>query len=177
MLYTQKLVIQPLGEPVQPVSLFFCRNNTAINMACCLSEEAKEQKRINQEIEKQLRKDKRDARRELKLLLLGKFANRLSFCRSMIVCCRLSPRPVAILSAKFAPVCESGTFTNFCKILKCFTTLCSKCPTSLSLKSALILACWVILIDATPTTTVHRLHRVAYFHFMYYSNYNHCFRC
>lgn len=40
-------------------------------MACCLSEEAKEQKRINQEIEKQLRKDKRDARRELKLLLLG----------------------------------------------------------------------------------------------------------
>lgn len=42
-------------------------------MACCLSEEAKEQKRINQEIEKQLRKDKRDARRELKLLLLGKY--------------------------------------------------------------------------------------------------------
>ena len=38
---------------------------------CCLSEEAKEQKRINQEIERQLRKDKRDARRELKLLLLG----------------------------------------------------------------------------------------------------------
>ncbi|XP_068246979.1 guanine nucleotide-binding protein G(q) subunit alpha-like [Palaemon carinicauda] len=37
-------------------------------MACCLSEEAKEQKRINQEIERQLRKDKRDARRELKLL-------------------------------------------------------------------------------------------------------------
>lgn len=42
-------------------------------MECCLSEEAKEQKRINQEIERQLRKDKRDARRELKLLLLGKF--------------------------------------------------------------------------------------------------------
>lgn len=42
-------------------------------MACCLSEEAKEQKRINQEIEKQLRKDKRDARRELKLLLLGMY--------------------------------------------------------------------------------------------------------
>lgn len=40
--------------------------------ACCLSEEAKEQKRINQEIERQLRRDKRDARRELKLLLLGK---------------------------------------------------------------------------------------------------------
>ncbi|KAL3885395.1 hypothetical protein ACJMK2_025458 [Sinanodonta woodiana] len=43
-------------------------------MACCItcmSEEAKEQRRINQEIEKQLRKDKRDARRELKLLLLG----------------------------------------------------------------------------------------------------------
>lgn len=42
-------------------------------MACCLSEEAREQKRINQEIERQLRKDKRDARRELKLLLLGEF--------------------------------------------------------------------------------------------------------
>lgn len=42
-------------------------------MACCLSEEAKEQKRINQEIERQLRRDKRDARRELKLLLLGEF--------------------------------------------------------------------------------------------------------
>ncbi len=40
-------------------------------MACCLSEEQKEQKRINAEIEKQLKKDKRDARRELKLLLLG----------------------------------------------------------------------------------------------------------
>ena len=42
-------------------------------MACCLSEEQQEQKRINAEIERQLRKDKRDARRELKLLLLGKF--------------------------------------------------------------------------------------------------------
>lgn len=45
-------------------------------MACCLSEEAKEQKRINQEIERQLRKDKRDARRELKLLLLGESVRR-----------------------------------------------------------------------------------------------------
>lgn len=42
-------------------------------MECCLSEEAKEQKRINQEIERQLRRDKRDARRELKLLLLGEY--------------------------------------------------------------------------------------------------------
>ena len=42
-------------------------------MARCLSEEQKEQKRINAEIERQLRKDKRDARRELKLLLLGEF--------------------------------------------------------------------------------------------------------
>ncbi|XP_066138652.1 G protein alpha q subunit [Euwallacea fornicatus] len=40
-------------------------------MACCQSDEAKEQKRINAEIEKQLKRDKREARRELKLLLLG----------------------------------------------------------------------------------------------------------
>ncbi|KAG7253765.1 hypothetical protein CRUP_011092 [Coryphaenoides rupestris] len=41
-------------------------------LACCLSEEAKEARRINDEIERQLRRDKRDARRELKLLLLGR---------------------------------------------------------------------------------------------------------
>ncbi|XP_035207371.1 guanine nucleotide-binding protein subunit alpha-11-like [Stegodyphus dumicola] len=40
-------------------------------MACCMSDKAKEQKRINREIEKQLRNDKRAARRQLKLLLLG----------------------------------------------------------------------------------------------------------
>ncbi|XP_072007012.1 guanine nucleotide-binding protein subunit alpha-14 isoform X2 [Engystomops pustulosus] len=38
---------------------------------CCLSAEEKESQRINAEIERQLRRDKRDARRELKLLLLG----------------------------------------------------------------------------------------------------------
>ena len=42
-------------------------------MACCMSDDEKEQKRINQEIEKQLRKDKSNARKELKLLLLGKY--------------------------------------------------------------------------------------------------------
>ncbi|KAI1239928.1 hypothetical protein IHE44_0011367 [Lamprotornis superbus] len=36
-----------------------------------MAEEAKEARRINDEIERQLRRDKRDARRELKLLLLG----------------------------------------------------------------------------------------------------------
>ncbi|KFD58837.1 hypothetical protein M514_00530 [Trichuris suis] len=40
-------------------------------MTCCSSEEAREQRRINREIEKQLQRDKRNARRELKLLLLG----------------------------------------------------------------------------------------------------------
>ncbi|VDO97284.1 unnamed protein product [Soboliphyme baturini] len=40
-------------------------------MTCCTSEEAREQRRINREIEKQLQRDKRNARRELKLLLLG----------------------------------------------------------------------------------------------------------
>ncbi|KAM6329248.1 guanine nucleotide-binding protein subunit alpha-14 [Alca torda] len=38
---------------------------------CCLSAEEKEAQRISAEIERQLRRDKRDARRELKLLLLG----------------------------------------------------------------------------------------------------------
>lgn len=39
--------------------------------ACCLSPEAKEARRINDEIERQLRRDKRKGRREYKLLLLG----------------------------------------------------------------------------------------------------------
>ncbi|CAG08423.1 unnamed protein product, partial [Tetraodon nigroviridis] len=38
---------------------------------CCVSAEDRENQRINEEIEKQLRKDKKDSRRELKLLLLG----------------------------------------------------------------------------------------------------------
>lgn len=37
----------------------------------CLSADEKESQRISAEIERQLRRDKRDARRELKLLLLG----------------------------------------------------------------------------------------------------------
>ncbi|XP_054629033.1 guanine nucleotide-binding protein subunit alpha-14-like [Dunckerocampus dactyliophorus] len=38
---------------------------------CCVSAEAMEKQRINEEIEKQLRRDKKDSSRELKLLLLG----------------------------------------------------------------------------------------------------------
>ncbi|XP_059214244.1 guanine nucleotide-binding protein G(q) subunit alpha-like [Centropristis striata] len=38
---------------------------------CCLPAEAKERRRVHKEIEKQLRRDKHDSRRELKLLLLG----------------------------------------------------------------------------------------------------------
>ncbi|XP_014016193.2 guanine nucleotide-binding protein subunit alpha-14 [Salmo salar] len=38
---------------------------------CCMSAEEKENQRINQEIDRQLRRDKKDSRRELKLLLLG----------------------------------------------------------------------------------------------------------
>ncbi|CAL8249331.1 unnamed protein product [Merluccius merluccius] len=38
---------------------------------CCSSQEDKAKKRINEEIERQLRRDKKDSRRELKLLLLG----------------------------------------------------------------------------------------------------------
>lgn len=40
---------------------------------CCLSAEEKESQRISAEIERQLRRDKKDARRELKLLLLGEW--------------------------------------------------------------------------------------------------------
>ncbi|KAI3361757.1 hypothetical protein L3Q82_002100 [Scortum barcoo] len=39
--------------------------------ACCLSPEAKEARRINDEIERQLRRDEKDSLREYKLLLLG----------------------------------------------------------------------------------------------------------
>nr|XP_020476787.1 guanine nucleotide-binding protein G(q) subunit alpha-like [Monopterus albus] len=39
--------------------------------ACCLSPGAKEARRINGEIERQLRRDEKDSRREFKLLLLG----------------------------------------------------------------------------------------------------------
>ncbi|XP_061881803.1 guanine nucleotide-binding protein subunit alpha-14-like [Entelurus aequoreus] len=38
---------------------------------CCVSAEVREKQRINGEIEKQLKRDKKDSRRELKLLLLG----------------------------------------------------------------------------------------------------------
>lgn len=40
---------------------------------CCLSAEEKESQRISAEIERQLRRDKKDARREFKLLLLGEY--------------------------------------------------------------------------------------------------------
>ncbi len=71
---------QPLPGAVFPVPRLFDRAPPkspvaaaaeTFTMACCLSEEQQEQKRINAEIERQLKKDKRDARRELKLLLLG----------------------------------------------------------------------------------------------------------
>ena len=40
-------------------------------MACFLSEEQRAQARINKEIEKQLKKDRKEQGREIKLLLLG----------------------------------------------------------------------------------------------------------
>ena len=41
-------------------------------MSCFLSEDQRIQRRINQEIEKQLIRDKKAMKKELKLLLLGK---------------------------------------------------------------------------------------------------------
>ena len=55
--------------------------------ACCLSPEAKEARRINDEIERQLRRDKRDSRREYKLLLLGESPEILSeYTLSVCLC-------------------------------------------------------------------------------------------
>lgn len=55
---------------------------------CCESEAVKEQRRINDEIERMLRKDKKDSRRELKLLLLGKYSSyyHVWFCVVEVVC-------------------------------------------------------------------------------------------
>lgn len=47
---------------------------------CCLSAEEKESQRISAEIERQLRRDKKDARREFKLLLLGEWLRLPEFC-------------------------------------------------------------------------------------------------
>jgi len=56
-----------------PPDRYFAFDMKEAIMRCCISEEAQEQNRINREIEKQLQRDKRNARRELKLLLLGEF--------------------------------------------------------------------------------------------------------
>jgi hypothetical protein len=52
-----------------------------MKMACCMSAESREQARINKEIERQIKKDKRDQRKELKLLLLGasSYGQRVTF--------------------------------------------------------------------------------------------------
>ena len=41
-------------------------------MGCCMSQEEQEGKRINEEIESQIRKDKLMMRNEIKMLLLGR---------------------------------------------------------------------------------------------------------
>ena len=45
---------------------------SADEMACFMSEEQRLQNRINKEIERQLTKDRKDMKKELKLLLLGR---------------------------------------------------------------------------------------------------------
>lgn len=61
---------------------------------CCLSAEEKESQRISAEIERQLRRDKKDARRELKLLLLGEWPR---FTSAPLRCSRLLPIPTSLL--------------------------------------------------------------------------------
>jgi hypothetical protein len=81
-------------------------------MSCCLSEEAREQKRINQEIEKQLQRDKRNARRELKLLLLGEFPLLHHWSDHSVgrLCAHTSAAFVSCLSAVSWPVGIGGAF-------------------------------------------------------------------
>ena len=50
---------------------------------CCVSAEDKENQRISEEIEKQLRRDKKDSRRELKLLLLGEHHRRVTHTHTL----------------------------------------------------------------------------------------------
>lgn len=78
-------------------------------MACCLSEEAKESKRINAEIDKQLRRDKRDSRRELKLLLLGMWTPPFpEYMFFFVLCCRVLSLVWNLLGAFLAML------TNIC---------------------------------------------------------------
>ena len=44
-------------------------------MSCFLSEEVRAQNRINKEIERQLTRDRKEANKEIKLLLLGKLSS------------------------------------------------------------------------------------------------------
>ena len=52
-------------------------------IGCCLSNEEKNQKRVNDEIERQLIQDKKTARTELKVLVIGK---RFQFTLQQVCC-------------------------------------------------------------------------------------------
>ena len=63
----------------------FCNLKSVIDILkmlanCCKSNEEIEAKKLNEQIERELRRHKKDARRELKLLLLGK-------CWLILYCC------------------------------------------------------------------------------------------
>ena len=78
----------------------------------CYSPEERENKRINAEIERQLRKDKRDARRELKLLLLGKQHFFLGI--SIVLAVRGSESK---MSQVLVPMlCKNGSKNKFCML-------------------------------------------------------------
>lgn len=49
-------------------------------MSCFVGEEEKLQQRISREIERQLTRDKKEANKEIKLLLLGKLFSHLYIC-------------------------------------------------------------------------------------------------
>jgi len=63
-------------------------------MDCCSSKEARERKRINEEIDRQLRLEQKRAFRDLKLLLLGKW-NLTHFGITSLGLWRLNSNPVS----------------------------------------------------------------------------------
>ena len=113
-------------------------------MACCLlSEEEKEQRRINAEIERQLRKDKRDARRELKLLLLGEFWRVFSCSADHIWNISvLELNAFSGLSIRLSSVWHTWQYLVISKMWQSDLVHLEKCPDTNEIKQQT--SCWMV---------------------------------